>query len=418
MSAVPFYGSERIKKSRINILLISAAMFRPIAQLIMIFTIAEPHLEVWIDLYNYFFVVILWVAILFACFKTHAVKLLYTVLLQRMLFQSINGIAFRIVELFMPENSHQLQFARFWLFWTGVYLVLATFIIPFVFHLSKGVLQHELANLPMKNIVLLSISPAGFYLAAAIYTFVFGLFSNDLAASFIIIMGLSFSLFQILMIRNTRKLLNMEMKHEFLLDNYQTLENHFTQIAQMKHEMRHHLFAIRTLFENGEQEQLAKYLSDIQDSFAEIEEPISCGNRLIQAVFAHASQLARRMDFEIEFELSPIPPLSIPDTDIVSLFMNLLNNALESCAGIQDPSKRWIKVQLKARHPYLYLSVLNARQGEVRLEKERYVSIKGSSVLHGHGIEVIQKTAKKHNGFVLFEHTDDSFSAEAALAIN
>jgi signal transduction histidine kinase len=168
----------------------------------------------------------------------------------------------------------------------------------------------------------------------------------------------------------------LEMKNEFLLENYQTLETHFTQIAQMKHEMRNHLFAIRTLHENGESEQLTEYLAGMQSSFADIQEPISCNNRIIQAVLTYAAQLARKMGFEIEFELAPMPPLTIPDADIVSLLMNLLNNALESCAKIEGTDQRWIKVRLKHRSPYLYLSILNARQGEIKIDESRYVSAK------------------------------------------
>lgn len=420
VSAVPFFGSERKKRSRVYLLIIALVMFRPIAQMVVIVAFGENHLDLvrlGLNLYNYFFGMFLWLVVLKICFKVHTAKLLYVILLTDMLLLSVNTAAYRIIDLFLPENSYQTQFELFSAVWTAISLVLIVVVLPFVNRFFKGFLRRELSDLPLKETLLLSLSPVGFYFAAVIYIFVFGLFSNDLASGFLILMGLSFSLFQLWMVRNTHKLLLAEMKHEILLDNYQTLEHHFTQIAQMKHEMRNHLFAIRTLFENGEQEQLAKYLSDIQGSFAEIEEPISCGNRLIQAIFAHAAQLARRMDFEIKFDLLPIPALSIPDNDIVSLFMNILNNALESCAGIGDADKRWINVEIKIRSPYLYLSVLNARRGIVSMREGGYISTKKDPFLHGHGIDIVRKIAKKHKCFVSFEHTADSFRAEVALPV-
>ena len=207
----------------------------------------------------------------------------------------------------------------------------------------------------------------------------------------------------------------MEIKNEFLLENYAALESHFTQIARVKHETRHHLFAIRALLENREYERLAGYLSDVQDDFAEIEEPVACGSRVIQAVLGHAARRAREMGFAIEFEVLPLPPLSVPDADLVSLFMNLLDNALESCAGIQNPENRRIKVRLKYRPPYLCLSVVNARQGTIRADGDAYRSAKGGSLTHGHGIAIVRKTAEKHGGFASFAHTEDTFTAEAAL---
>jgi hypothetical protein len=224
---------------------------------------------------------------------------------------------------------------------------------------------------------------------------------------------------------NTRELVDyksrlqaMEMKNQFLMENYQMLENHFLQITQMKHEIRHHLFAIRTLFESGETKQLAKYLADLQDSIAENEEPIVCGNRIVQATLSHAAQLARRLDFEIRFDVLPLPTLPVSDADMVSLFMNLLDNALESCANIKEPSKRWIKVKIKPQTPYLYISVTNARSGEISMNKERYGSTKSTLVPRGQGIAIIKKIVEKHGGLSEFEHTPDIFSAEVLLPLD
>ncbi|MCL2031593.1 MAG: GHKL domain-containing protein [Oscillospiraceae bacterium] len=207
----------------------------------------------------------------------------------------------------------------------------------------------------------------------------------------------------------------MEIKNAFLLENYETLEKHFTEIARVKHDTRHHLFAIRTLLDNREHERLAHYLSDIQGGFEEIEEPVACGNRVIQAILGQAVRRAREMGFSIEFEILPLPPLSIPDADLVSLFTNLLDNALESCAKIQSSENRWIKVRLKCRAPYLILSVSNARQGTVSMDGNAYISAKDNALLHGHGIAIVKKTAEKHGGFASFEHTESAFAAEAAL---
>jgi hypothetical protein len=207
----------------------------------------------------------------------------------------------------------------------------------------------------------------------------------------------------------------LEIKNEFMLENYQTLEKHVTEIAQMKHEMRHHLFAVKELCKNGEHEQLLKYLSDIQEDFAEIDEPVVCDNRVIQAVLGRAARRAKEMMFEIEFEISALPPLTIPDTDMVSLFMNLLDNALESCSHIENPKNRWIKVRLKTRQPYFCLSVTNARQGTLSKSGDAYISTKTDPVLHGHGIEIVRKITEKHGGLASFVHNTDSFTAEVAL---
>jgi hypothetical protein len=227
-----------------------------------------------------------------------------------------------------------------------------------------------------------------------------------------------------LLFANTRELVKyksgmqmMEIKNEFMLENYHTLESYFTQIAQMKHETQHHLLAIRELSEKGEYERLLKYLSAIQGDYMEIEEPIACGNRIIQAILGHAARRARELGFEIEFEILPLSALAIPDADLVSLFMNLLDNALESCAHIPDAKDRWIKVRLKSRPPYLCLSVTNVHQGKIDKAGDSYKSTKVDHALHGQGIEIVRRLTEKHNGLSTFEHTENTFSAEIALPV-
>ena len=209
----------------------------------------------------------------------------------------------------------------------------------------------------------------------------------------------------------------LETKNSLLLDNYQSIESYIKQIAMMKHEMLNHLFAINILLDNGEHERLAQYLTDIQGSYRAPAEPLFCGHRLIQSILWHANQRARQIGTETNIEVSALPPISITDADAVSLLMNLLNNALESCEKIQPPDKRWIEVVIKCRAPYLCISVKNALYNETRTRTSRFATTKKDAAFHGHGIPIVQNVAKKYNGFASFECSGDTFVAEAALRV-
>jgi sensor histidine kinase regulating citrate/malate metabolism len=123
------------------------------------------------------------------------------------------------------------------------------------------------------------------------------------------------------------------------------------------------------------------------------------------------------MGFVIDFELLALPPITIPDTDLASLLMNLLDNALESCSHIESPENRWIKVRLKTRKPYLCFSIANASQGVLSKSGDSYISTKDDHMFHGHGIETVRNIASKHGGLSSFEHSTDTFTAEVALPV-
>ena len=206
-------------------------------------------------------------------------------------------------------------------------------------------------------------------------------------------------------------------RNVLLIENYQSLEDYMRQISQMKHEMRNHLLAMRILSDDKQYERLATYIDDIQSNYPEHIEPIQCGHHLIQSILGHFKLRAQQANTEINLSISPLPPLSITDADAVSLLMNLLNNALESCEKIQPPDKRWIEILIKCSDPYLYISVKNAMRGAIRHKNGGYVTTKEHAKFHGHGISIVSAIAEKCGGFASFEHSDDSFNAEVALCV-
>ena len=209
----------------------------------------------------------------------------------------------------------------------------------------------------------------------------------------------------------------LEMKNEYMLENYQSLELHHQQIAEMKHETRHHFLILRELCEGGEHERLLKYLKDIQGGFEKIEEPVACDNPVIQAILGHAARQARELSFDISFDIMPLPALEISDADLVSLLMNLLDNALEANARLEDAGGRFISVRLRPRPPYLCLAVANACQGGAEKAEGLYKSTKDDPLLHGHGLAAVRSITHKYDGIFSFEHKGDTFNAEIVLSV-
>jgi len=206
-------------------------------------------------------------------------------------------------------------------------------------------------------------------------------------------------------------------RNALLLENYQNLETYMSQITQMKHEMRNHLLAMKILSDDEQYERLAGYLEAVQSNYPEHIEPVHCGHRLIQSILGHYSLRAKQMNTDITFDVCRLPPLSISDTDTVSLFMNLLNNALESCEKIQALDRRWIEVTIKCSDPYLYISLKNAMCCAVRHATGRYLTTKEEARYHGHGHSIVKSIAEKYGGFVRFDHSEESFSAEVAICV-
>ena len=413
MATVPFRGHERFKLSRVLALLSFMALLpATVGGLIMAFM---PENRIWEEYHFVLHMSLLPVAY-YACFKVHITKLIYVILQAIMLAASIASMSNLVVSAWLPDRGITLIGEPAWIFTA---MLLSAVVVPLMYRYFKGALRQALFELNPKSVLSLCIVPVAFYVGLFAYFLTIGAFSTPLIEFFIVSLGLLLSYTQMLLMQNTRKSLAAisamqiaELKNDFLQQNHQTLETHFTQIARMKHEMRHHLFAVSTLFKDGSYEQLGKYLSALQTEFAEIKEPVVCANRVIQAVLNQAAHRAREMGFEIKFDIHPLPELSVTDTELVSLFSNILNNALESCAKV--PEGRFIRLSITRREPYLSVTCTNSRGGTIHSENGVLKSTKAESG-HGYGLWVIKRIAEAHGGFIDTEYDESSFTLTVVL---
>lgn len=98
--------------------------------------------------------------------------------------------------------------------------------------------------------------------------------------------------------------------------------------------------------------------------------------------------------------------LPFTDREIISLFGNLLDNALEACEKIND-KERWIKIKIKKKNLLLYIEIANALEEMPKQIQKEFVSNKKDNGLHGYGMKNIQDIVKKYDGIFEYKVYED-----------
>lgn len=209
----------------------------------------------------------------------------------------------------------------------------------------------------------------------------------------------------------------LELKNTYLYENYQNLEQYFSDIAHMKHDIHHHLAVMSSFTHSGDWEKLQTYLDALLPAYELEDTPVKTGNPIIDAVLGRTASRAKQMDCRLEINATPIPPIYLSDTDLVSLLMNLTENALECCEKEENPSHKWVILSIKSRMPYLYISAKNGMSGELLEVNGGFVTSKENKAQHGRGLSIISNIAEKYNGFLSLEQGEGSFTAEVLLMV-
>ncbi len=180
------------------------------------------------------------------------------------------------------------------------------------------------------------------------------------------------------------------------------------------HETGNAFTLLRHYLDAGRLEQLSGFLDEqIGSGTAPGRSGQYTGNSLVDAILSLQMARIEEADIYVEAEFLPLPTaLGLADGDVLSLLMNLLDNAIEACGRIPDPAARWIFLRVgPGENAALSILCENAALGP---PPARGTS-KEDKLAHGHGLAVLRRIARENGGTFDAVRLEDSFRARVAV---
>ena len=206
------------------------------------------------------------------------------------------------------------------------------------------------------------------------------------------------------------------LRHQKTLDDaqleiqreYAALQKQYlTRTERLLHETRNHLTVLRHYGVDDGSDRLVRYIDNLLEQSGVTPEYYTA-NSLLNALLTVQLHRAKELDVFAELELDDLPEqLPIADGDLAAIVMNLLDNALDACAGIPEPAERWLYLAMGQEKDCLVLRCKNA-VGEETAKTQRGIS-------HGHGNLILRETAARYGGVMEWEQSDDSYVVTVTL---
>lgn len=114
----------------------------------------------------------------------------------------------------------------------------------------------------------------------------------------------------------------------------------------------------------------------------------------------------KKIDMQISTEVFTTLPFT--DREIISLFGNLLDNAIEACERITDKNT-WIHIKMKKKNQLLYFEIKNTTEHTVQPVPGKFISTKINGTLHGYGMKNIMDVVEKYHGIFQSQMVEDYF---------
>ncbi|MDY6351419.1 MAG: GHKL domain-containing protein [Lachnospiraceae bacterium] len=261
------------------------------------------------------------------------------------------------------------------------------------------------------------------YIIMIIMVYLIGSFETDVCLGyhtiehtrFIAILAMAFALvicLRIIFISEQKlsmsRVLNvMNAQMDKMTSYYRTLNDKDLQIREYRHDFKNHLSMIDSLVKNGQYDKAGEYIHDLYDGISKTAPSYDTGNFITDALLSAKADYGKASNIQISFD-GVVPKNNVSDTDMVILFSNLLDNAIEACEKL-DGMKTIIVTSLY-RNGIWNLSITNPYSGAVRIEDDQIETTKENKELHGFGIRDIKSVARKYGGKVHLTFDDRSFT--------
>nr|WP_288703256.1 sensor histidine kinase [uncultured Dorea sp.] len=212
-----------------------------------------------------------------------------------------------------------------------------------------------------------------------------------------------------------------EAEHQILISQLEEQEKHALQTKvkileeryqemlksrKVVHDMKNHILALKKYDQEQNWSGLHEYLNELSDDMLEYNFHVWTGNHMLDMILNQKRKDAQNQNTVIQIDTEVFSTLPFTDREIISLFGNLLDNALEACEKIND-KERWIKIKIKKKNLLLYIEIANALEQMPKQIQKEFVSNKKDNGLHGYGIKNIQDIVKKYDGLFQYKVYED-----------
>lgn len=213
-------------------------------------------------------------------------------------------------------------------------------------------------------------------------------------------------------LQKSQILINTQMRLE--KQSFQKMEESYNRTREIRHDMKNHILSLKGIAEGGSKEELLNYLEKMTDALEEATYISMSKNSAIDAIINEKMLMAQKNNISTHFDVVPLNDKSVPSMDICTILSNALDNAIEACVKIENPTERYIDIKITAENG-IFISVSNPSIEAPKKRAGIFISSKKDKENHGLGLKSIKRTVDKHGGDMLVKYENGVFTLVAEL---
>lgn len=216
-------------------------------------------------------------------------------------------------------------------------------------------------------------------------------------------------------IRRNAELQALTLQNRYATENAAHLKRSLDETHELRHEMKHHIDALKALCSSGDMERVTEYVGSLSGDFCG-EPSRYTDHDLINALVSSCCQRAKALEADFEATVQIPEIIGIEDADIAVVLSNVIDNAIDALSDISDKKERKLRLKVAIfEDAGMFISCINTFEGERKQDETgAFISTK-SDEGHGIGLKAMQRVAEKYNSIILPEIEGNTFHIKTYL---
>lgn len=241
-----------------------------------------------------------------------------------------------------------------------------------------------------------------------------GLWQSEYAAlALVLLFGVWMAVRNRRLLQDQAELQSVRIQYRFAQESAAQTRASMEQLRSLKHELRHHVETLNALCQAREWERLGAYLTQLGAAGNALPSLYYTEHFLVNAILAGKLGPAQARGIRVDCRAHLPPELPMADADLCILLSNLLDNALEACERVEDPSARFVELELELRGDLLLIRCVNT--APPRPSGGPFVTTKPDMKSHGLGIPAMGRVVEQYHGVLELSQEGEQFTLRAAL---
>ena len=216
-----------------------------------------------------------------------------------------------------------------------------------------------------------------------------------------------------IMRENNRKAI-IEQQNEYYVKQFDMIRENMGNVERLKHDMKNHIFMLKSLYDNGENDEYEEYFEEILKEVEGKEKIINSGNVIVDSIVNYKLESLEADNVELLVNINIPAKIEISDFDLTTILGNLLDNAIRAVKETEE--NKYLSIDIQYKSGRLIIRFVNSYK---HIEKSKmgnyFISTKEDKNKHGIGQINIERTVDKYDGIIDVKYGDKKFETMIIL---